>query len=144
MAILNHWLGEQAGPAVVAEVVAGQEADQQDDRVQAHDDGGDALGQPVAKTVVGADDEAPAADVVVLDCHCLKHSKQFQSNQQGQEHAEGQHGDGRIARAVLAQQAMHVHEEMADACQEMMQIGPGQRQDEELDEPVRGEAAQVS
>jgi hypothetical protein len=45
-----------------------QEPHEQDDRVDRHDGGGDALCEPVAQTVVRADDETLRADLVT-SCH---------------------------------------------------------------------------
>jgi hypothetical protein len=64
---LEPLLGEQAGPAFIAEVLAGEEGNQQDGGVEHHHDGGDALGQPVFQAVVGTDHAALGTDIVI--CH---------------------------------------------------------------------------
>jgi len=38
---------------------------------------------------------------------------------------------------------MHVHEQVADARRKVVQVSPGQREDDELDEPLRSETVQV-
>src|ERR1700761_1526588 len=61
-----HPLGcEDRCPAVVREVAPGKEPHEQDHRVDPHVAGGNALREPVAQTVVRADDETLRTDSVI-------------------------------------------------------------------------------
>src|SRR6201996_563082 len=62
---LHPLRGEDRRPAVVREVARAEEPGEQDDGVDRHDRGRDALRQPVAQTVMRADNETLRTDSVI-------------------------------------------------------------------------------
>uniref|UniRef100_A0A0R3QGY4 Chromosomal replication initiator protein n=1 Tax=Brugia timori TaxID=42155 RepID=A0A0R3QGY4_9BILA len=111
--------GEDAGPQVVADRAAREDQlRQQDDREERHQGARDALAEPVAQTV----------------------AEQLGAEHDGQQDARGQREDGRALAELLGHGLVaHVHPEVAHAGDEVVQVGPDQREHHELEKPARNE-----
>ncbi len=140
---------EDAGPLVVADVglCRSRTCASSSDGEQRHQHGGDALGEPVAQAVVRADDDA--LGTVVTACCYASWGIQIQAEQLGaraasgqQQMLEGQRDDGGACwpNSLLHGGVRHVHPEVAHAGDEVVQVGPDQRQHHELEEPAGHEA----
>src|SRR6266702_1373190 len=132
---LHPLRGEDRGPAFVREIARAEEPHEQDHRVDRHHAGRNALGEPVAQTVMCADDETLRTDSVI-SCHFLKNSEQFcrECNRKKRRHDEND--DGGLLAAFLRDRAVRVHHEVTDAGAEVKQEGPRENERDELDDDV--------
>ncbi|CAM2196681.1 protein of unknown function [Paraburkholderia kururiensis] len=137
---LHPLRGEDRGPAVVGKILRSEEPDEQDDGVDRHDGGGNTLREPVAQTVVRADDKTLRADAVI-GCHFSEHPEEFCRNGKSKERGNDQDDDRGLLALFLGHRAVvGIHQKVTDAGAEVEEEGPGEDQHDELDDDAGQEA----
>ena len=128
-------LREDRRPAHVAELGAEQQLHDQHQRVQRHQHGGDALAEPVAQPVVGADHQTLGAEGVVVHVASPQYSPNSLAPSTRVSKPLSAQRDQRRDAALLQGDAVgDVHPQVAHAGDQVMQIRPDQRQHDQLEQ----------